>query len=83
MMEVFARSDPGGRPPRGAHDEPAAAVFAGTPWQVATYLAARMPRQPDRVTRLTAELTHLDREGLATDSLCMLLSNRRKVTIRP
>jgi hypothetical protein len=83
MMEVFARADLGARPPRWAHDEPDAAIFAGTPWHVASYLAARMPKQPDRVTLLTAELKHLAREGLATDSLCLVLSNCRKVTIRP
>jgi hypothetical protein len=83
MMEVFARADVGARPPRWADDEPAAAIFTGTPSHVAKYLAARMPKQPDRVALLTAELRHLASEGLATDSLCVVLSNGRKVTIRP
>jgi hypothetical protein len=83
MMDVFARADAGSRPPLRAHDEPVAAIFAGTPSQVANYLAARMPAQPDTAALLTAELTHLAREGLATDSLCLMLNDSRKVTIRP
>jgi hypothetical protein len=59
MMEVFARADIGSRPPRWTHDEPAAAIFTGTPSHVANYLAAHMPKQPNRVALLTAELTHL------------------------
>jgi hypothetical protein len=82
MMHIFARTDIGSRPPRWAHDEPAAAIFAGTPSQVATYLAARMPKHPDTLGLLIAELTHLAGEGLAGDSLCFALSNNRKVTIR-
>jgi hypothetical protein len=34
-MNVFARPDVGSRPPRRARDEPAAAIFTGTPAQVA------------------------------------------------
>jgi hypothetical protein len=82
MMDVFARRDIGSRPPQWARDEPAPAIFAGTPSQVATYLAARMPKHPDTVALLTAELTHLAGEGLAGDSLCFALSTSRKVTIR-
>jgi hypothetical protein len=82
MMDIFARTDIGSRPPLRARDEPAPAIFAGTPTQVANYLAARMPTHPDTVALLTAELTHLAGEGLASDSLCIPLGNSRKVTIR-
>jgi tRNA (Thr-GGU) A37 N-methylase len=82
-MEVFARADVGSRAPLWASDETAAAIFAGTPTQVAGYLATRMPTRPDAVALLTAELTHLASAGLVTDSLCLVLDDGRKVTIRP
>jgi hypothetical protein len=81
-MNVFRRSDPGDRPPRLATDEPAAAIFAGTPPQVAGYLAGRMVKRPATLDPLTAELTHLARVGRAGDSLCLLLGGD-KVTVRP
>jgi hypothetical protein len=58
-------------------------LFTGTPSHVAKYLAAHMPKQPNRVALLTAGLTHLASEWLPTDSLCVVLSNGHKVTIRP
>jgi hypothetical protein len=82
-MHVFPRADVGSRPPRLARDEPLAAIFAGTPLQVAGYVASRMAKQPDTLGPLTAELTHLAEAGGAGDSLCMVLDDRRKVTIRP
>jgi tRNA (Thr-GGU) A37 N-methylase len=82
-MEVFARADAGSRPPRLAMDEGRAAIFAGTPGEVAGYLASRMPERPDTVALLTAELTHLAAEGLVTDSLCFVLEDAQKVTVRP
>jgi hypothetical protein len=83
MMDIFARAHVGSRAPLWAHDEPAGAIFAGTPSQVATYLAARMSSQPDTVALLTAELTHLASRGLPSDSLSFALSKTRTVTIRP
>jgi hypothetical protein len=82
MMDIFARTDIGSRPPLWGCDEPAPAIFAGTPSQVANYLATRMPTHPDTVALVTAELTHLAGKGLASDSLCIPLSNSCKVTIR-
>jgi hypothetical protein len=82
MMDIFARASIGSRPPLWGRDELGAAIFAGTPSQVATYLAARMRKHPDTVALLTAELTHLAGEGLAGDSLCFALGDSRKVTIR-
>ena len=81
-MHVFARPDISSRPPRLACNEPLAAIFAGSPRQVAGYLAARMAKQP-ALGPLTDELTHLAAAGRSSDSLCMVLDERRKVTIRP
>jgi hypothetical protein len=83
VMEVFARADRGSRPPLWPRDEPFAAIFAGTPSQVAGYLAARLPDQPDTLALLTGELTHLSRNGLTTDSLCFVLDDGDRVTVRP
>jgi hypothetical protein len=82
-MNVFLRTDVGSRPPRLARDERVAAIFAGTPLQVAGYVAARMAKQPETLAPLTAELTHLANEGRAGDSLCMVLADGCNVTIRP
>jgi hypothetical protein len=41
-----------------------------------------MTKQP-ALGPLTTELTHLSEAGGAGDSLCMVLDERRKVTIRP
>ena len=82
-MNVFARPDVGSRPPRRARDEPAAAIFTGTPAQVAGYLASRFPAQPDTVALFTAELSHLATAGLPDDSICFVLGPGRKVTVRP
>jgi hypothetical protein len=82
-MEIFARADMGSRPPGRACDEPAPAIFAGTPAQVARFLAPRMPEQPDAVSLLTIELTHMARTSRPNDSLCLTLGHRDKVTIRP
>src|SRR3954462_14158835 len=82
-MNVFARPDIGSRPPVRPHDEPDAAIFAGTPVEVADFLAARMPEQPTAAALLAVELTHMAREGLPSDTLCMVLDQRHKVTIRP
>jgi hypothetical protein len=81
-MDVFARADIGSRPPARACDEPTPAIFAGTPAEVARFLAPRMPEQPDAVSLLTAELTHMAGAARPTDSLCMTLGHRDKVTIR-
>jgi len=81
-MNVFARTDIGSRPPARPGDEPAPAIFAGTPVDVANFLAARMPEQPTAAALLTAELAHMASEGLPSDALCMVLG-QRKVTIRP
>jgi hypothetical protein len=66
-----------------AADEPLAAIFAGTPQQVANYLAKRMVAQPKTLAPLTAELTHLSAVGRAGDSLTMMLGDARMVTVRP
>jgi hypothetical protein len=82
-MNVFARPDVGSRPPRRARDEPAAAIFTGTPAQVAEYLTTRFPAQADTVVLITAELAHLATAGLPDDSICFVLGHGRKVTVRP
>jgi hypothetical protein len=82
-MNVFARPDVGSRAPRRARDEPAAAIFTGTPAQVAEYLTARFPAQPGTAALITAELAHLAGGGRPDDSVCFVLSQGRKVTIRP
>jgi hypothetical protein len=82
-MNVFARPDVGSRAPRRARDEPAAAIFTGTPVQVAEYLVARFPAQPDTASLIAAELAHLATAGQPDDSLCFVLSHGRKVTVRP
>ena len=82
-MHIFARATNNARAPVSAHDEPADAIFAGTPSQVAFYLAAHMPKQPDTIALLTAELAHLAHRGLPSDSLSFALSQHRHVTIRP
>jgi len=81
-MDVFPRTHVGSRAPRLASDEPLAAIFAGTPPQVAGYLAERMTTQPDTLGPLTAELTHLSNVGRASDSMSLLLG-ADKVTVRP
>jgi len=82
-MKVFARADICSPPPARAADEPAPAIFTGTPVEVADFLAAQMPEQPGASALLAVELTHMAREGLPSDSLCMVLGQRHKVTIRP
>jgi len=82
-MDVFRRTHVGSRAPKLASDEPLAAIFAGTPPQVAGYLAARMTTQPRTLVPLTAELTHLATVGSARDSLSLVLGDHRKVTVRP
>jgi hypothetical protein len=82
-MNVFARPDAGSRPPRRARDEPAAAIFTGTPAQVAEYLVARFPAQPDTAALIATELVHLATAGRPDDSVCFVLSHGRKVTVRP
>jgi hypothetical protein len=82
-MDVFPRPHVGSRAPRLAGDEPLAAIFAGTPPQVAGYLAERMVTPPETLVPLTAELTHLANVGRAGDSLSMVLRDFRKVTVRP
>jgi hypothetical protein len=82
-MEIFSRAHVGSCAPRLAGDEPMAAVFAGTPLQVAGYLAERMVRQPETLAPLTAELTHLASAGRTGDSLSVVLGDFRKVTVRP
>jgi hypothetical protein len=82
-MDVFPRPHVGSRAPRLACDEPLAAIFAGTPPQVAGYLAQRMVTAPETLVALTAELTHLANVGRAGDSLSMVLRDFRKVTVRP
>jgi len=79
-MDVFARTHVGSRAPRLASDEPLAAVFAGTPPQVAGYLAQRMTTQPETLGPLTDELTHLANFGHRGDSLSLMLGGDRKVT---
>lgn len=82
-MNVFARPDAGSRAPRRACDEPAAAIFTGTPAQVAEYLVTRFPAQPDTTALIAAELTHLAATGRPDDSVCFVLGQGRKVTVRP
>ena len=82
-MDVFARAHIGSRAPRLAGDEPLAAIYAGTPEQVARYLVERMIPPPDNLAPLTAELTHLSNVGRAGDSLTLMLGDARMVTVRP
>jgi hypothetical protein len=82
-MDVFSRTHVGSRAPRLAGDEPLAAIFAGTPDQVAGYLAERMLTQPETLNALAAELTHLSNVGRASDSLTLMLRDARRVTVRP
>jgi hypothetical protein len=82
-MDVFARAHVGSRAPRLAKDEPLAPLFAGTPPQVAGYLADRMITPPETLAPLTAELTHLANVGRPGDSLSLVLADLRKVTVRP
>jgi hypothetical protein len=82
-MDVFCREHVGSRAPRLARDEPLAAVFAGTPPQVAGYLAERMVARPETLAPLTAELTHLAKVGGPGDSLSLLLGGPHMVTVRP
>jgi len=82
-MKVFARADTLSPAPARPADEPAPAIFTGTPAEVADFLAARMPEQPAASALLAVELTHMARQGLPNDSLCMVLGQRLKVTIRP
>ena len=80
---MFARADILPLPPARAADEPAPTIFAATPVEVADFLAAHMPEQPGAFAVLAAELTHMAREGLPGDCLCVVLGQRHKVTIRP
>jgi hypothetical protein len=82
-MDVFSRAHVGSSAPRLAADEPLVAIFAGTPHQVAGYLAERMVAQGETLAPLTAELTHLSEVGRAGDSLSLVLGDARKVTVRP
>jgi hypothetical protein len=82
-MDVFARAHVGSRPPRLASDEPLAAIFAGTPPEVAGYLAERMTTQPETLGPLTEELTHLSNVGRAGDSMSLVLGDTLQVTVRP
>jgi hypothetical protein len=82
-MDVFARAHMGSRAPRLARDEPLAAIFAGTPPQVAGYLAERMVAQPETLAPLTDELTHLAKVGGPADSLSLVLGDLNMVTVRP
>jgi hypothetical protein len=80
-VKVFARAVVSSRPPRLAIDEPEAAIFTGTPLEVATYLAAHTRMHSDPAA-LAVELTHLERSGTPTDSLCFIVDRGRKVTVR-
>jgi hypothetical protein len=82
-MDVFSRANLGSRAPRLAGDEPLAAIFAGTPPQVAGYLAEQLLTKPETLAPLTAELTHLASFGRTSDSLSLVLRDSRMVTVRP
>jgi hypothetical protein len=82
-MDVFRRAHTGSRAPRLARDEPLAAIFAGTPAQVAGYLAQRMVARPETLAPLTAELAHLAKVGGPGDSLSLVLGELQVVTVRP
>jgi hypothetical protein len=82
-MDVFARADAASKPPRMARDERSPPLFSGAPAQVAGYLARRMRPHPDTHALLTAELSHLAGAGLASDSLCFVLSDDTRVTVWP
>jgi hypothetical protein len=82
-MNVFSRENVGSHAPRLAGDEPLAAIFAGTPAQVAGYLGDQMLTKPETLSPLTAELTHLASFGRSSDSLSLVLRGFRKVTVRP
>ena len=82
-MDVFRRAHTGSRAPRLARDEPLAAIFAGTPPQVAGYLAQRMVTRPETLAPLTAELAHLAKVGGPGDSLSLVLGELHMVTVRP
>jgi hypothetical protein len=80
-VKVFARPVVSSRPPRLEVDEPEAAIFTGTPLQVAAFLAAH-GRMASDAAALAVELTHLERTGTPTDCLCFMVEHGRKVTVR-
>jgi hypothetical protein len=82
-MDVFSRAHVGSRAPRLARDEPVAAIFAGTPPQVAGYLAERMVAPPETLAPLAAELAHLAKVGGPGDSLSLRIGDLHMVTVRP
>ena len=82
-MDVFSREHIGSHAPRLAGDEPLTAIFAGTPSQVARYLAEQRVAQPETLAPLPAEVRHLASFGRASDSLSLVLRNLCKVTVRP
>jgi hypothetical protein len=82
-MDVFARPDMYSQPPATARQEPDAPVFSGTPAEVAEYLGPRMEKRTHTLALVRAELSHLARAGLPTDSLTFVLADDTTVTVRP
>jgi hypothetical protein len=82
-MDVFTRPDLYSQAPPTARQEPDGPVFSGSPNQVAAFLGPRMEKRTHTIALVTAELTHLERAGWATDSLTFVLADDTSVTVRP
>jgi hypothetical protein len=82
-MDVFPRPDLYSQAPPTARQEPTGPVFSGSPTQVAAFLGPRMEQRTHTLALVSAELTHLARDGWATDSLTFVLSDDTSVTVRP
>jgi hypothetical protein len=82
-MDVFTRPDLYSQAPPTARQEPDGPVFSGSPNQVAAFLGPRMEKRTHTLALVTAELTHLERAGWATDSLTFVLADDTSVTVRP
>jgi hypothetical protein len=82
-MDVFTRPDLYSQAPPTARQEPDGPVFSGSPNQVAAFLGPRMEKRTHTLALVTAELTHLERDGWPTDSLTFVLADDTSVTVRP
>lgn len=82
-MDVFLRPDLYSQAPPTARQERDAPLFTGSPTQVAAYLGPRMEQRTHTLALVTAELTHLARDGWPTDSLTFVLADDTSVTVRP
>jgi hypothetical protein len=82
-MDVFTRPDLYSQAPPTARQEPTGPVFTGSSAQVAAFLGERMEQRTHTLALVTAELSHLERAGWASDSLTFVLTDETSVTVRP